>query len=107
MPPRSLPVAPAVLAAMMLCASVVRTAAGADSLRVAAALRDSLRAPAAGPDAAGSPRPPRAPGAFDMITNLPGDWLRWERTAITAAHAPVMSIVGFTTAGTLLTDRPV
>lgn len=54
-----------------------------------------------GPASAATLRP------LDFITNLPGDWARWYDRSFVAENAPVMSIIGFATAATLITDRPV
>jgi membrane-associated phospholipid phosphatase len=45
------------------------------------------------------------PGPFDMVTNLPGDWVRWTKETFTAEQLPVIAGITALTAVTILTDR--
>lgn len=45
-----------------------------------------------------------APGAFDMITNLPSDWWRWSKEAFTAENIPLIAGISIMTAMTIITD---
>lgn len=47
---------------------------------------------------------PHTLGAFDMFTNLPGDWYRWSKQTFTVDNIPLIAALGVMTAGMVVTD---
>lgn len=47
---------------------------------------------------------PHTLGAFDMFTNLPGDWYRWSKQTFTTDNIPLISALGVMTTGMVVTD---